>query len=216
LTKINIDFALGLTDTDGVIETYVAAVDTFIEQAAIIRADQFDVVVLGEWTARDLLGHTNRAVTLVRQYASAEEPPPGGGTAADYYVAAFAAAADPAAIAQRGRDAGAALGANPIEQLRADRAATMELLLDPVRRPRSIASPFGTFELSAYLESRIVELVVHTDDLTRGLREAQFSAVVRSGCLQTLSTLAVLRGSASAVTAALTGRVALPPQFTVF
>ncbi|UJP40658.1 hypothetical protein [Cellulomonas palmilytica] len=65
---------------------------------------------LGEWDVRALVGHTSRALLTVEAYLANPAPAVEVATTADYYAATRAATTGPQ-VAQRGRDAGAALGA---------------------------------------------------------------------------------------------------------
>jgi hypothetical protein len=199
---------------DAVIDIYLQAASAFVETAALIPLTSLDRPGLGEWTIRDLLGHTNRSITLIAQYASND--PVVVHNAAAYYQSAATVAVDPSAIAQRGRDAGAALGDDPMSIIRNNLDLTTAVLRgDPI--PSSFATPFGVVARDAYLSSRIVELVTHTDDLTRAahLPEASFDAEARVLVSAILCHLAVLRGNGAVVIAALTGRAALPDGFSV-
>lgn len=94
---------------------YRGAVHGFVGLVSSVRESDWSTPALGVWTVQDLVGHTTRAVLTVEAYTdptrSTEDPAlPDSVT---YYRAAAAALADPAAVAQRGREAGESLGADP-------------------------------------------------------------------------------------------------------
>ena len=70
--------------------------------------DRWDQPGLGEWTVRDLVGHTSRSLVTVETYLDAEPGEVTVGSAVAYYVAVRQASSGPA-VAERGRQAGAAL-----------------------------------------------------------------------------------------------------------
>ncbi len=62
---------------------------------------------------RDLVGHPSRSLLTVESYLSEQVPAVELSSPVDYFTAVHASLGKPAAVAQRGRDAGAALGARP-------------------------------------------------------------------------------------------------------
>src|SRR6266550_4703258 len=94
-------------------ETFAEAARTFADLVPRIPEDRWDAPGLGEWDLRSLVGHTSRSLitveTYLRQPVDTEEVP----TPAAYYIAI--ADLDNAAVAERGRQAGQALGDNPVE-----------------------------------------------------------------------------------------------------
>ncbi|HET9872117.1 MAG TPA: maleylpyruvate isomerase N-terminal domain-containing protein [Propionibacteriaceae bacterium] len=133
-----------------------------------------------------------------------------------YYAATAAlAAADPAAVEERGRQAGAALGDDPAGAVRALReqvVARVRNADDP-----AIETIAGGMRLSAYLPTRTFELVVHSYDIATavGLALPEFNTDVLGEVASLAARVAVQRGQAYEVIAALTGRRALPPGFSV-
>ncbi|MDO5500783.1 MAG: maleylpyruvate isomerase N-terminal domain-containing protein, partial [Propionibacteriaceae bacterium] len=124
---------------------------------------------LGEWDVRALLGHACRAFLTIENYlAAARDTPPElvlEGPA-DYFRAALAGMGDPAQVAQRGRDAGAALGEDPIGAARqiAERVSAT-VARSPDQAP--VATPVGGMTLAGHLPTRAFELTVHGIDLAR-------------------------------------------------
>lgn len=182
---------------------------------ATVRASgSLDDPGLGEWTVRDLIGHTTRALSTVESYLTDDtQEPLGLQTPVEYFVAALRA--DPAQIAARGRAAGLALGADPANAVAAQVARARERVVAAADLAR-VRTPFGTMTLADYLPTRTFELVVHTGDLFRALGEPVTSPdrSTRSA-LRLAADLASERGHGAAVLALLTGRMPVGDGFTV-
>lgn len=170
---------------------------------------------LGEWTCRDLAGHTMRSITTVSTaLASPVERVELQGPA-DYYAAV--STVDHAAVAQRGREAAAALGEDPAGAVRAALAqARADLDAVPAGGDPLVRTALGGMRLSAYLSTRTIELVVHGGDLARAVGvpfEAPEEALTEVVAI--LGAVAVRRRLAQPLLAAMTGRERLPEGFTV-
>jgi uncharacterized protein (TIGR03083 family) len=169
---------------------------------------------LGEWTVRDLVGHTSRSLTTVETYLDAEPGEVTVGSAVAYYDAVRQASTGPA-VAERGRRAGAALGGDPVgflaeleERVRAKVAAAAD--------DAFVATAAGGMRLVDYLPTRTFELVVHTADLSAALGvPGDPPPDAAASALQLAALLVREHGDATDVLLALTGRRALPPGFTV-
>ena len=133
-----------------------------------------------------------------------------------YYaeVAGFAAA-DPAAVVERGRAAGAALGDDPAAAFRA-RLADAAAALDGAGDDDLLTTLAGGMRLAAYLPTRTFELVVHGADIAAatGL-EVAFPPEVLAEAAALAARIAVELGKGPEVLAALTGRSGLPAGFSV-
>jgi uncharacterized protein (TIGR03083 family) len=205
-----------LFDPTEVRRAYIAAGDGFVSLVGDVPADAWDRPALGDWTVRDLVGHTTRSFVTVTDYLAT-----GAGREVEHdhafdYAAVFRLAhADPAAITERGRAAGRELGATPLEEVVARRdAALAAAAAHPDAAP--VASPAGVMRLTDYLPSRVFELVVHTDDLARALG-IEHVADVGARTVATLfaAGLAAEGRDGPVVLRALTGRAALPHGFSV-
>lgn len=181
---------------------------------ATIAVDAWDGPGLGEWDLRALVGHTSRSLLTVEAYlatpAEREDL-----ASPETYVATAIASVDPASITQRGRDAGAALGADP-----ADAFATIVTrvlpLLDRDDDPL-VTTIAGGMRLSVYLQTRTFELVVHGLDIADALGVAPpaFSPAVWAAALTLAVRTAVVKDRPAEVLRALTGRAGLPAGFSV-
>ena len=90
---------------------FAEAAEWFVATAALV-GDRWGDPGLGEWDVRALVGHTSRSLLTVESSLGSPTDRVDVETTAGYYVATRAIAAGPD-VAQRGRDAGAALGPDP-------------------------------------------------------------------------------------------------------
>ena len=149
-------------------EAYAAATACFVDTVAQVEETQWDQPGLGEWTVRDLVGHTSRALLTVETYVDNPADKVEVERPVDYFLRAQAALANPAAVAERGREAGRALGADPAGMVR-DIATRVFARLQEVPDAALVGTPVGGMRLIDYLPSRVFELVVHTLDLAAAL-----------------------------------------------
>jgi uncharacterized protein (TIGR03083 family) len=169
---------------------------------------------LGEWTVRDLVGHTSRSLVTVEAYLAAEPGEVTVASALDYYLAIRAASAGPA-VAERGRQAGAAMGEDPVGFLAA-LAARVHTLVEATADDAFVATIAGGMRLIDYLPTRTFELVVHTGDLASALDVATAPPVeAADSALQLAALLTREKGATVDVLLALTGRRPLPAGFTL-
>lgn len=79
-----------------------------------------------------------------------------------------------------------------------------------------VATPFGAMTLEGYLPTRVVELTVHTCDLSAALhREAAVPPDAAAATFAVLGALAAADASAAPALLALTGRRPLPPGYSL-
>jgi uncharacterized protein (TIGR03083 family) len=196
-------------------EAYAAATACFVDTVAQVGETQWEQPGLGEWTVRDLVGHASRALLTVEAYVNnpadkveVEQP-------VDYFLRAQAALANPAAVAERGREAGRGLGADPRGMVRAI-AARVLARLQEAPDAALVGTPVGGMRLIDYLPSRVFELVVHTLDLAAALSlEVPLPATATRVALQMLADLAIQPNKAAPLLLAATGRGALPGGYSV-
>ena len=196
--------------------TFLAAAGTVADLVDAIPDTAWDGPGLGEWDLRALVGHTSRSlitvVTYLGQPAATEEV----GTPEAYYaMIARAGGANSPGVAERGRAAGAALGDEPavaFRALQADATAALDRATDD----DLLTTIVGGMRLAAYLPTRTFELTVHGADIAAatGL-PVTFPPAVLAEAAALAARTAVELGRGPAVLAALTGRVALPPGFSV-
>lgn len=195
-------------------ETFAEAARTFVDLVRRLPHDRWDAPGLGEWNLRSLVGHTSRSLVTVEAYlgqpVDTEEVP----TPAAYYVAI--ADLDNAAVTERGRQAGQALGENPAEFV--DALAKRVLAQVETAGNPLIHTAAGGMRLENYLSTRTFELVVHSLDIAAAVPDVEppeFSDQLLSEVARVAVTAAVLRGSGVELMLALTGRGTLGPGFSM-
>lgn len=198
-------------------DAFANAARRFLEVSACARG-HYDEPGLGEWSVRDLLGHTSRSLSTVEDYldvADAESAPVDLVDAVAYYLAVADALTDTSAGVQRGRAAGAALGEDPTGALGALVARVPEQVRAAPATTR-VRTPFGTMTLQGYLPTRTFELTVHTCDLAAALGvPAELPRDAAAEAFAVIGGLATAHGTASAALLALTGRSPLPTGYSV-
>lgn len=199
-------------------EGFERAAQAYLDLLDDVPAAKLDEVALGEWTLRDLIGHTSRSFSLVETYL-AQTPEPGAPLLAgsgEYFRAAMSASrGSSAAITERGRDAGAALGDDPILATRALADRVLKLVAEtPDDAP--VVTRWGVLRLDTYLPSRAFELTVHGLDIARaiGVETPHSLAVTARHALDVLLATAAPE-QATVVLLAMTGRAPLPEDFSI-
>jgi uncharacterized protein (TIGR03083 family) len=183
---------------------FAVAAEWFVRTAALV-GDRWDSPGLGEWDVRALVGHTSRSLLTVEAYlarpaSSVDVPSP-----ADYVRATREIAAGPA-VAERGREAGRALGADPAAAV-TQIAARVLPLVDDCDGTELVTTIAGGMRLADYLPTRTFELAVHTADLATALGLAQDVPVTAATqALQIVTDVAVGDGRAGALLLLATGR----------
>jgi uncharacterized protein (TIGR03083 family) len=200
-------------------ESFGIASESFIALVERIDPEQWGDPGLGVWTVRELVGHTSRAMSTVETYLS--EAPATVMTIPDaetYYSDFIGKYTDDDAIAARGVEAGAKLSDDPIGTLTAlaVRASAAAAAADPDRLV-AVGSVGGVgIPLEQYLRTRVFELVVHGIDIARatGLDYRYPDSVVSETAVLAAS-VAVRKGHGEVFLTAMTGRGALPAEFSI-
>jgi hypothetical protein len=189
-------------------QAFTDAAEWFVRTAALVGT-HWDGPGLGEWDVRALVGHTSRSLLTVEEYLARPAATVEVASTAGYYRAIRGMTTGPA-VAQRGRDAGAALGDDPaagVAQIAA-RVLPVVAACTGDELPTTIA---GAMRLADYLPTRTFELVVHTCDLARALGEPMdVPPTAAAQALALVSELAVADGTAGPLLLAATGRGNLP------
>jgi hypothetical protein len=135
-------------------------------------------------------------------------------SASDYFRTTRTAAAGPA-VAERGRDAGAALGADPAAAV-AEITGRVLPLVDGCDGSELVTTIAGGMRLADYLPTRTFELAVHGLDIARA---AELSFELPANVLEAATVLAakigVATGRGDTLLMSLTGRETLPSSFSV-
>ncbi|SOE02278.1 maleylpyruvate isomerase N-terminal domain-containing protein [Blastococcus haudaquaticus] len=180
------------------------AAQWFVETAAQVGS-RWERPGLGEWDVRALVGHTSRSLLTVEAYLGRPAGTVEVGSAVEYYRVTSALAAG-AAVAERGREAGAALGADPAAAV-AGIAARVLALVGSTDGTELLTTIAGGMRLADYLPTRTFELAVHTADLATALgRPLDVPATAATASLRLVTDLAVAGGRAGPLLLAATGR----------
>lgn len=193
-------------------------VDMLVAQVGT-DAETWERPGLGEWDLRALVGHTSRALLTVEQYlaaaAEAEAEAEDLASPDDYFAAVTAIPSTQSnAVRQRGVDAGAALGADPVHAFHTICVRVLGLVEHA--HDQLITTPAGGITLSNYLPTRAFELVVHGLDIARATEHASTPPEEPLKLALDLAvTLAQRSGRGADVLLALTGRHPLEPEFSI-
>lgn len=170
---------------------------------------------LGDWTVRDLVGHTSRALITVVDYLARPVMEEAIESAPAYLAAIRTGSVDPQTVAERGRRAGRDLGGDPASRFNqlVDEAIDAAEATDPNLVVHTV---FGGMRVAAYLPTRTFELCVHGLDIAAaaGVAIDLPPAVLEDTC-GLATTTAVRLGRGVDVLMALTGRRGLPRPFSV-
>lgn len=199
-------------------ETYRAAATSFAALVREIPAGAWGQPGLGDWDVRALVGHTSRSLTTVLSYLPTTADREDIATPPEYYVRVTPSALgiDPADVAERGRQAGRDLGADP--------AATVDALVSEVLGALTAVDSDPLIKvigglgirLHTYLPTRVFELAVHGLDIARAVDVSfQVPQDVLAEALDVATRTAIATGRGESLLLALTGRSALPPSFSV-
>jgi uncharacterized protein (TIGR03083 family) len=196
-------------------EAYESAAGLFVNTVEQVGATQWEQPGLGVWTVCDLVGHTSRALLTVEMYLAKPAAQREVIRPVDYYLRVQASLADPGSVAARGREAGIALGPDPIAAVR-DIVARVLAQVKTASDEALVGTPVGGMRLIDYLPSRIFELAVHTLDLAMALPvTVTLPEPVAAVALHLLADLALQPDKAAALLLAATGRRASPAGFSV-
>jgi uncharacterized protein (TIGR03083 family) len=196
-------------------EIFASAARSFAELVHQIPGGAWDGPGLGDWDLRSLVGHASRSLVTVSTYLRTRAQREDIGTPQEYYarVTPTALGIDPADVAERGRQAGRDLGADPaaaVDDWVARVLAELATAGDPLI---TVIGGLG-IRLHTYLPTRTFELAVHSLDIARALgRDHRLPPDVRTDALRLATEVAVDGGRGETLLLALTGRVALPPDF---
>lgn len=169
---------------------------------------------LGEWTVRDLVGHTSRSLLTVETYLSRPALLAEIDSAAGYLAATKEIAAGPE-VAARGREAGAMLGTDPPAEVSRIVARVLPLLHERTGA-ELVTTIAGGMRLDDYLPTRTFELTVHTADLVTALGERlDVPRLAAEQALCLVAELAARDGRSGPLLLASTGRTGLPEGYSV-
>ncbi|WP_258724697.1 maleylpyruvate isomerase N-terminal domain-containing protein [Cellulomonas sp. NS3] len=192
---------------------FADAADWFVRTVAQV-GDRWGEPGLGEWDVRALVGHTSRSFLTVEAYLAQPAAAVEVASAVGYYRATREIAAGPS-VAERGREAGRALGDDPAAAA-GEIATRVGALVRRCDGTELLTSVAGGMRLADYLPTRTFELTVHTADLAVALGvPADVPASAARQTLGLVTALAVEDGAAAPLLLATTGRRPLPAGFSV-
>ena len=169
---------------------------------------------LGEWTVRELVAHV---LKIFDGPVTSEEQdrPLAADSAAAYYVLAMTSPRIHEEVAERARESAASLGDDPAEAVRAIVARSLEAVAG-LEDAALVTTNVGPVRLADYLPTRVLEIVIHTMDvsLAAGV-PVETSREALTVTLALLSDIAVEHGDGIALAMALSGRRSLPEGFNV-
>jgi len=198
-----------------VVSSFSGAAGAVGEVIAQIPHHLWDGPGLGDWTLRDLVGHTSRSLVTVIDYLARPVAEEVVSSAAAYFTAVSAGSFDAAAVTERGRQAGRDLGEDPGSRFNrlVDEAVGVAEATDPNLVVHTIV---GGMRVAAYLPTRTFELCVHGLDIAAatGLPIDLPAPAVEEACALA-AVSAAQRGLGPPLLSAMTGRRGLPPGFSV-
>jgi Mycothiol maleylpyruvate isomerase N-terminal domain len=199
------------------VTTFASAARSFAGLVRRIPGEAWDGPGLGDWDLRALVGHASRSLITVSTYLQAPAEREDVATPQDYYVgiAEYVATVGAEAITERGRQAGRDLGDDPLRTIDGLVERVLGELAGAGNPLIEVIGGLGV-RLHTYLPTRTFELAVHSLDIARaaGLSlELPSDVLDEASVLATRIALATDRGDELLL--ALTGRTALPPEFSV-
>lgn len=195
---------------------YAAAAHAFAAQVRALPAGAWDGPGLGDWDVRALVGHTSRSLVTVSTYVQTAAEREDVSSPQDYYakIRDYASNVGAADIVERGRQAGRALGDDPASAVD---ALVVKALDDVAAVDDPLIAVIGGLgiRLSNYLPTRVFEFAVHGLDIARatGIPYSQRDVLAEAAALA--ARIAAEVGAGEDVLLALTGRGALPEDFSV-
>ncbi|MGH9087355.1 MAG: maleylpyruvate isomerase N-terminal domain-containing protein [Acidimicrobiales bacterium] len=195
---------------------FAGAARSFVDLVRHVGSADWERPALGSWDVRGLVGHASRSFTALTQYlgtAASDAPVEVDGPVA-YYLAALGDRQDhearrrsDTAIAERGRDAGVALGRDPVSVVR-EVALDALHVVDSTPDDARVDAPVGIMTLAGYLPTRTFELTVHGLDLATALDLATPAILgpAIASCCELAGQLAAQRSDAPDLLLLLTGR----------
>lgn len=191
------------------------AAEGFLGLVAAVPADGWDRPGLGEWTVRELVGHTGRAFLTVRDYLASPAEHATLPDAATYFAVGLSGAGVHEMVAERGREAGLALGDDPLGTV-GEWAGQALAAAGAAPDDTVVGTSFGGMRLLDYLPTRVFELTVHGLDLARALGlPPRMPARPLAVTAHLVTDLALVQGHGPDLVLALTGRSALPASVCV-
>ncbi len=195
-------------------EAYLESAEFFAKLVDGVDIDAWEEHALGQWTLRDLAGHTYRSISTVVGYS--EKPALQVDVeSTTQWILNVRQNANPDRVAELGRSAGLEIMDSPTMMVRGFLNMAKERVND-LDDDFILATPQGGMRLIDYLQLRTMELVIHGGDFARALGvEATPPHSGMQVALQVLAGVAVAEGRGPALASALTGRTVLPAGYNL-
>ena len=199
---------------DKIREAYLESAEFFAKLVDGVDVDAWENHALGQWTLRDLAGHTYRSISTVVGYS--EKPAAQVDVDSSVqWILNVRQNVNPDRVAELGRSAGLEIMDNPQMMVRGFLNMARDRVND-LDEDFILATPQGGMRLIDYLQLRTMELVIHGRDLADALGvDAEPPASGVQVALQVLTGVAVAEGRGPALANALTGRSSLPPNYNL-
>ncbi|MFD0524135.1 maleylpyruvate isomerase N-terminal domain-containing protein [Paractinoplanes durhamensis] len=201
--------------------SYRSAAVTYVDLVSRVPADKWDGPGLGDWTVRELVGHT---VSSALRQVPVVLTTPGGeivvSSAEGYWALARQVPADiyAAAVAASGDDAhatGLVLGDDPADAIR-ELAGRATQAVATAADDDVVLTAAGGMRVRDWLPTRTFELVVHGIDLAAATGVPHnFSPEAVAEATARAARVAIAVGEGEMLLRALTGRGELPPKFSI-
>lgn len=201
--------------------TYRSAAIAYAGLVAAVPPDRLDEPALGEWTLRELLGHTvSSALRQVPAVLATRAPVIEVATPEGYFAYARSAPAELVAAAHTASTEDARANAKELGDSPAAEVSTLigraTEALSQVNDDDVITSAAGGMRVRDWIPTRTFELVVHGLDAATAIGvdyDLPIETLAESLALASRTALGV--GSGIPLLRALTGRESLPPDFSV-
>jgi uncharacterized protein (TIGR03083 family) len=196
-------------------EAFRQAGHFFADTVEKIASHQWDESALGVWNVRDLVGHTARSLGRVAEFSEARSDKVDISSAAQHYHVSLAVVGIEDTLAKAGHEAGQELTGDVAAMIRTSLNKALAVL-DTVPDGTIIAYPNGGIKLEHYLETRVLELTVHTLDILAATGiEVEPPREALSCTLHLLADLAVDSGYGGQLALLATGRGVVADRFSV-
>ncbi len=165
---------------------------------------------MDQWSIRELVGHTLGSVKRAASYLDEPAETVTHHSPAGYFLTVSTMAGIHDQVAERGRASAELLGEDPAVTVRRDLDAAF-VRIDAAELDAVVNVMGGGIVYGHYLLTRLVEVVMHSDDLARALGRAV--AMPDSAVAQVLGVFTdmLTADQAAALARALTGRGPLAP-----
>jgi len=139
----------------------------FVAVVGAVDPAKLDGPGLGEWDLRSLIGHTWQGLVNAQTFLDCPADRVEIESAVDYFRTALESPSLHSDVAARGRQSGLELGDDPAEMVRSTAERVVAVVQAAPLDSVVMVGGLGGMRLGDYLPTRVVELVVHSDDISR-------------------------------------------------